>query len=221
MAEADLKKAVLIPVPLPVDITDDCARLLGQICFANSAIDPRAIRALAFLTDKVDVSGSTVIATIVGTPDVNVTDRCARLLGTLCSGGVAIDPRDRNWDLNFATDQVDASGSTVTATISGTPDVNVTDRESREVGLTTMKDAFMELRLMADYLKDIPLTIDPSTSRVRTKIEESVTLNATVATVTTVSTVTNVVNFGGRDATLFQDDIITLIWNTGIRPQII
>lgn len=56
MAEADLKKGTT--TPLPVDLTDKCTRLLGQICFANSPIDPRVIRALTFLTDKVDTSGS-------------------------------------------------------------------------------------------------------------------------------------------------------------------
>jgi hypothetical protein len=95
MAEADLRKASGITGA--IDISDRCARLLGQICFSGSAIDPRAIRALSALIDSVDVS-----------------DRCARSLGQLCFGGIPIDPRDRNWDLNFATDQVDVSGSTVT-----------------------------------------------------------------------------------------------------------
>ena len=95
------------------DITDRCSRLLGRLCFGGVPIDPRDRNwTLDFITDQVDVSGSSV--SISGTPNVNVTDRCARQLGTLCFGGVAIDPRDRNWTLDFATDQVDASGSTVT-----------------------------------------------------------------------------------------------------------
>jgi hypothetical protein len=73
-----------------VDVSDRCARLLGQLCVAGSPIDPRAIRALSFLTDSVDVSGSTV--SLAGGA-VDVSDRCARLLGQLCVGGVSIDPR--------------------------------------------------------------------------------------------------------------------------------
>jgi hypothetical protein len=189
MAEASLKKGLATPVP--VDLTDDCARLLGQICAGAGPIDPRVIRALNFLTDSIDVSGSSI----------DITDRCARLLGQLCSGGIAIDPRQiRN--LVFATDKVDVSGSSVT-TASGS--------------LVTMEDAFMELRLMADYLKDIPLTIDPNTSRVRTNIE---TGNLTsVGTVTTVSTVTNLSQMGEEPVAGF--DIMDINWNTGIRIQVI
>lgn len=58
MAEADLKKGIIIPQPVDANITDRCTRLLGQLCFAGSPIDPRVIRALTFLTDKVDTSGS-------------------------------------------------------------------------------------------------------------------------------------------------------------------
>ncbi len=175
-----------------IDVSDRCARLLGQLCFGGVPIDPRQIRALAFLTDSVDVSGSSV----------DVTDRCARLLGQLCSGGVAIDPRQiRN--LVFATDKVDVSGSSVT-TASGS--------------VTTMDDAFMELRLTADYLKDIPLVIDPSSSRVRTKIEESITLTATVATVTTV---TNLAQIGNNPMNSFLFDEMDVVWSTGIMPQIV
>ncbi len=74
-------------------------------------------------------------ATIIGTPDVNVTDRVSRILGIvygnlaqlqqrpvtnellvqLVSAGVQIDPRQiRN--LVFADDKVDVSGSAVTVT---------------------------------------------------------------------------------------------------------
>jgi len=120
MAEADLKKG--LTNPLPVDLTDKCTRLLGQICFTNSPIDPRAIRALSFLTDKVDISGSSV----------DVIDRCSRQLGTLCFGGISIDPRQiRNF--LFASDKIDVSGSGVN--ISNTPDVNVTDRAARLLGI--------------------------------------------------------------------------------------
>lgn len=92
----------------------------------GSAIDPRKIRKLT-CDDKIDMCDRSdrklgSIKSIKGTVDVNVlnainadiTDRCSRLLGQLCFGGVAIDPRDRNWTLDFATDQVNVSGSTVT-----------------------------------------------------------------------------------------------------------
>ncbi len=79
MAEASLRKGLTIP--LPVDLTNDCTRLLGQICYASSPIDPRAIRALTFLTDKVDVSGSNI--NVINTPDVNVIDRAVRQVGII------------------------------------------------------------------------------------------------------------------------------------------
>ncbi len=68
-------------------------------------------------------------ASIIGVPDVNVTDRTARILGQLTNGIVTIDPRDRNWTLSSITDSI-------LATISGTPDVNVTDRANRLLGIT-------------------------------------------------------------------------------------
>lgn len=95
------------------DITDRCSRLLGRLCFGGVAIDPRDRNwTLDFATDQVDVSGSSI--NITGTIDADITNRCSRLLGQLCFGGVAIDPRDRNWTLDFATDQVDVSGSSIT-----------------------------------------------------------------------------------------------------------
>jgi len=141
---------------------------------------------LDFATDQVNISGSTV----------DVTDRCARSLGQLCVGGVPIDPRDRNWDLNFATDQVDVSGSTVT-TLSGS--------------LVTMEDAFMELRLMADMLKDIPLAID-SSARMRTFIDA-------VSPTTTIGT--NIINIGGITSAGYIFDEMDIVFNTGTRTNCI
>jgi hypothetical protein len=238
MAEADLKKGLINP--LPVNLTDDCTRLLGQICYAGSPIDPRAIRALAFLTDSVDVSGSNI--NVVNTPSVDVTDRVGRLLGIVNSitnpvdisdraarlvgivygnltqlqqravtnellvqlrnAGVDIDPRDRNWDMNFATDQADVSGSSVT-TASGS--------------LVTMEDAFMELRLMADGLKDLPMSINPSNSRLRVDIENSISIPITG----TLTAVTNIVNIGGNSAAGYMLDTMDIVFNTGIRPHVI
>lgn len=203
-----------------IDISDRCSRLLGQLCSAGSPIDPRAIRALNFLTDKVDVSGSTVSLT---GGVIDVSDRCARLLGQLCSGGIAIDPRQiRN--LAFLTDKVDVSGSSVT-TVTGS--------------LTTMEDAFMAFRLMMNYLDDLSLTIDPSTSRLRVNVETgtltSVGSITTVGFVTTVGGVTlvtgvgsvnnvvqlqNLVNLGGIPALTLITDNMYLLWATAIRPRI-
>jgi hypothetical protein len=87
-----------------------------------------------------------------------------------------------------------------------------------------ISDVFMALRLLADVLKDIPLTIDPGTSRVRTKIEDSITINANVpivTTVTTVSSVTNIDRLGGRDALIFQNDIMDKVFLEAVRLQII
>ena len=81
-----------------IDVSDRCSRLLGQLCFAGGPIDPRAIRALAFLTDSVDVTGSSV--SITGTPTVDVTDRAARLLGVVYgSQGQQIVQRAATFDL--------------------------------------------------------------------------------------------------------------------------
>lgn len=122
--------------------------LLVQLRNAGIDIDPREIRNLSFSTDSVDISGSSI--SISDTPNVNVTDRAARLLGIaygsqnaqlqqravtnellvqLRNAGIDIDPRDRNWNLSSVTDSVSAS-------ISGTPNVNVTDRATRLLGIT-------------------------------------------------------------------------------------
>lgn len=91
---------------------------------------------------EVSIRGAKATAVILG--PVDVSDRAARLLGIvygnltqlqqrpvtnellvqLANAGIQIDPRDRNWDLNFATDQVDVSGSTVTVTNAPTVPVN-------------------------------------------------------------------------------------------------
>ncbi len=148
------QKASIIGTP-DVNVTDRANRLLGivygnlsqlqqrpvtnelliQLTSAGIQIDPRQIRNLLFATDSIDVSGSNVNATIPGT--VDVSDRAARLLGItygsqnqkllqravtfdlqtqLRTNGTEYDARDRNWDLNFGTDQVDVSGSSVTVT---------------------------------------------------------------------------------------------------------
>lgn len=118
MAEADLKKAVsgggnvviTNTAANPVVIRPLTCSDLITLCVSGVPIDPRIIRFLAFATDKVDVSGST-ISLIGGT--IDVSDRCARLLGQLCVAGIAIDPRIIR-SLVFATDKVDVSGSTIT-----------------------------------------------------------------------------------------------------------
>ncbi len=95
-----------------------------QLVDQGIEIDPRQIRNLTFVTDQVDISGSSV----------DVTNREARLLGRvfgslgnqllqrtttfdllvqLRNAGIEIDPRDRNWDLDFGIDQVDTTGSIV------------------------------------------------------------------------------------------------------------
>jgi len=83
---------------------------------------------------EVSIRGAKSSAVIVG--PVDVSDRAARLLGIvygnltqlqqrpvtnellvqLANAGIQIDPRDRNWTLDFATDQVDVSGSSITTT---------------------------------------------------------------------------------------------------------
>jgi hypothetical protein len=86
-----------------------------------------------------------------------------------------------------------------------------------------MSDAFIAFRLFMNQLDDLSLAIDPTKSRVRTNIEESILLDVKVnsGTLSTVSNVTNIVNLGGRDATLFQNDIMDKIFFEAIRQQII
>ena len=62
----------------------------------------------------VKIKDQPIDVNVLNAINADITDRCSRLLGQLCFGGVAIDPRDRNWTLDFVTDQVDISGSTVT-----------------------------------------------------------------------------------------------------------
>jgi hypothetical protein len=89
-----------------------------------------------------------------------------------------------------------------------------------------MSDAFMAFRLMMSYLDDLSMTIDPLSGRVRQKLEAidtglTLTNVTTVATVTTVSTVANLAEIGGVSANSFIFDEMNIVWNTGIRTQII
>jgi len=84
-----------------------------------------------------------------------------------------------------------------------------------------ISDAFMAFRLLVGYLDDLAMTIDPSIGRQRnTAIIESGTIT-TVTSVTTVTTVTNLAQIGGVVANSFIFDTMDIVFNTGIRPQII
>lgn len=102
-----------------------------------------------------------------------------------------------------------------------------------------MSDAFMAFRLMANYLDDLSLTIDPSTSRVRVNVEtgtltsvgtvtsvtnvntvSSVLSVSSVGSVSIISTLQNLVNLGGVPALAFVSDNMYLLWATAIRPRI-
>lgn len=102
-----------------------------------------------------------------------------------------------------------------------------------------ISDAFMAFRLMMNYLDDLSLTIDPSTSRLRVNVEAGsltsvgtvssvsfvttvggVTLVSSVGSVATVTTLTNLVNLGGIPALAFVSDNMYLLWATAIRPRI-
>ncbi len=126
--------ATPIPVPLPVDVIDRINRILGQLSFGGAIIDPRDIRHLNCIDDHPDIcdrtnrvlgqltDGTTAIdprqiRPLTCTDDhPDICDRINRILGQLSFGGAIIDPRDRNWDLNFGTDQVDVTGSTISVT---------------------------------------------------------------------------------------------------------
>lgn len=99
------------------DGTDDLAvNADGSINSVVTSTD-LDIRDLAFATDKVDVTGSTVelgATTLAALETINVTDGG----GSLTVDAVNLDIRD----LAFATDKVDVSGSSVSIT----GDVNVT-----------------------------------------------------------------------------------------------
>ena len=118
-----------------IDVSDRCSRLLGELCFAGGPIDPRAIRALAFLTDSVDVSGSSV--TITGTPAVDVTDRAARLVGiTYGSQGQQILQRAATFDLEV---QLRSAGVEIDPrqirALTSADAVDVSDRAARLLGV--------------------------------------------------------------------------------------
>jgi hypothetical protein len=92
----------------------------------------------------------------------------------------------------------------------------------------TMSDAFMAFRLMMNYIEDLSITVD-SKARIRTFLDEInssailsnvLTVN-TVTTVITVSNVTNLAEIGGNPANSFIFDTMDIVWNTGIRPQIV
>lgn len=93
-------------------------------------------------TDTIDVDvidrATRLLGIIYGSQGQQVLQRAAtfELLVQLRDAGVEIDPRQIR-DLDFSTDQVDVSGSSVTATISGTPEVDVTDRAARLLGVIT------------------------------------------------------------------------------------
>lgn len=86
-----------------------------------------------------------------------------------------------------------------------------------------MGDAFMAFRLLMSYLDDLSMTIDPNTSNIRviTQTGSVIATVTTVTTVTTVATLSNITNIGGVVANSFIFDTMDIVWNTGIRPQII
>ena len=82
---------------------------------------------LAFATDTVDVSGSSITATVSGT-DIDIRDLVFATDKVDVSGSsVTVTAADLDIrDLAFATDSVDVSGSSVTATVSAT-DLDIRD----------------------------------------------------------------------------------------------
>lgn len=92
-----------------------------------------------------------------------------------------------------------------------------------------MSDAFMAFRLMMGYLDDLSLTIEPSTARLKTTIQNidtGLTLSnvTTVATVSTVTSVTNVAQIGGTpagSADSFIPDEMDMVWEACIRSKIV
>jgi hypothetical protein len=164
--------------------------LLVQMTNAGVEIDPRDIRVLTFLTDKVDVSGSSVNAAVTGS--VTATQATGTNLHTVVDSG-----------------NVNAS-VTGSVSISGTPNVTTVSGS-----LTSLEDTFMSLRLLVNSLGDLAIAIDPSNGRMRTTdIIESGSLS-------TIDTVTNLSQIGGNNATGFIFDEMDIVFNTGIRPQIV
>ena len=88
-----------------------------------------------------------------------------------------------------------------------------------------MSDAFMAFRLMMGYLDDLSTAINPITGQVRVDASPGVAITSgvlqTVTTVTTVGAVTNLAQIGGVAANSFIFDEMDIVWNTGIRPQIV
>ena len=139
----------------------------------------------------VKIEDQPIDVNVLNAINADITDRCSRLLGQLCFGGVTIDPRDRNWTLDFATDQVDVSGSSVS--ISGTPDVNVTDRANRLLGITYgSQGAQLQQRLgtleLLVQLRNAGIDIDPTQIRPLTFATDSVNVSGSAVTTTNVPT---------------------------------
>jgi len=145
-----------------IDVSDRCSRLLGELCFAGGPIDPRAIRALAFLTDSVDVSGSSV--SITGTPAVDVSDRAARLLGiTYGSQGQQILQRAATFDLEV---QLRSAGVEIDPrqirALTSADVVDVSDRAARLLGIVnsitntvTVQATDLDIRNLTKALDEI------------------------------------------------------------------
>lgn len=202
-----------------VDISDRASRLLGIV---TSITNPVTISGLSEIdvTDRADrqlgiVTSITDPVTISGLSEIDVTDRAGRLVGIvygenaqlqqrtttnellvqLTSSGIEIDPRDRNWTLAFATDSIDVSGSSIT--ISGTPDVNVTDRANRLVGIVYGESAQLQQRpatfeLLAQ-LTSAGAEIDPR-DRNWTLAFATDSVDVSGSTITTTTAPTNPIN---------------------------
>jgi hypothetical protein len=157
----------------------------------------------------VTVSGDIVFITTLSGQTINVNISGVTI--DIVSGAIV--------DVHISGDAVTVSGNVVQiVNASGTCLCATTISGS----VTTMDDAFMELRLMADSLKDLPMAMNPSTGQLRVDASPGVAITSgTLTTVTTVTSVTNIPNIGGNPANSFILDEMDIVWNTGIRPQIV
>jgi hypothetical protein len=137
---------------------------------------PRPARHVKISDQPIDVKieDQPIDVNVLNTINADITDRCSRLLGRLCFGGVAIDPRDRNWTLDFATDQVDISGSTLT---------QFTPKEKAVIHDQAMPAANTNI-----LGADITPTNSPTTFRTMVSISVAAKFSATITRAATTKT---------------------------------
>lgn len=84
-----------------------------------------------------------------------------------------------------------------------------------------MSDAFIAFRLMVNSLEDLLMAMDPGTGKLRVSVDAGTFITSGNVITLSGSLITNVQQIGGNAANSFIFDEMDVVWNTGIRPQIV